>query len=148
MGTRRIAQPPGFKIDFGKGLVRIADMFQHVVADDHVVGVAGLVDGGDIEMQVRDGRIEVGGGIVEVFQSTETLQERLLRREMQDLQRCSEEIRLLFQVEPQQTMPFERQALGAQTVIHRLAVAIGQKLTEMTAANGAFHLVAEIKRAH
>ena len=45
-------------------------------------------------------------------------------------------------------MSFQRQTFGAQSVIHRLAIAVGQKLTEMSAANGAFHLVSDIKRAH
>ena len=65
---------------------------------------------------------------------------------MQHFQRCREEIRLLFQIEPQQTMALKRQALGAQTVIHSLAVAIRQKLAEMSTTNGALHLIANIKR--
>jgi hypothetical protein len=43
-------------------------------------------------------------------------------------------------------MPLKRQTLGAQSVIHRLAIAVRQKLSEMAATNGTFHFVAEIKR--
>ena len=45
-------------------------------------------------------------------------------------------------------MSLERQTLGAQTVVHGLSVAIRQKLTEMSATDGAFHLVADIERAN
>lgn len=134
--------------DFGEGLVGVADVFKHMVADDHIVGVARLDDGGHVEVKVGDGRIEVGSGVIEVLQGSETLQERLLGREMQDFQWCGKEIRLLLQIKPQQTMPFERQTFGTQAIVHRLAITVGQEFPEMTAANGAFHLVAQIKRTN
>ena len=133
-------------LNLRKGLVRVADMLQHMVADDHVVSVARLVDGRHVEMEVGNGRIEVGGGVVEVLQGAETLQERLFGREMQDLQRRGEEVRLLLQVEPQQTVPFKRQALGAHSIVGRRAIPVGQELAEVAAADGAFHLVAPIER--
>ncbi len=45
-------------------------------------------------------------------------------------------------------MPFQRQAFGAQSVIHGLAITVGQELTEMASTNGTFHLVATIKRTY
>jgi hypothetical protein len=43
-------------------------------------------------------------------------------------------------------MSFERQALGAKTVVASHPIAIRQKLPEMLAANGTFHLIAQIER--
>ena len=91
--------------------------------------------------------IEVGSGVVEVLQGTETLQERLLGGEMQDLQGCSEEVRLLLQIEPQQTMALKRQAFGTHAVISGRAIAIRQEFAEMAATDGTFHFVAPIKRS-
>ena len=45
-------------------------------------------------------------------------------------------------------MPFKRQALGTHAVVGGRAVAVGQELAEMTATNGAFHLVTYIEWAH
>jgi hypothetical protein len=52
-------------------------------------------------MQVGNGRIKVGGGVIKVLQGTEPFQEWLFWRKMQDLERGSEKISLLFQVKPQ-----------------------------------------------
>ena len=44
-------------------------------------------------------------------------------------------------------MALQRQTVGAQAVVHSHSIAIGQKLTKMLAADGAFHLVAPIERS-
>jgi hypothetical protein len=98
-------------------------------------------------MQIGNGRIQISRGVVQVFQSTEALQERLFGREMQNLQRSREEICLLLQVKPQQTVAFQGQTLGAHPIVHRLTIAIRQELAEVLPADWTFHLVAPIKRA-
>jgi hypothetical protein len=64
---------------------------------------------------------------------------------MQDFQGCGKEIRFLFQIQPKQTVTFQGQTFGAHPVIDRLPVTVGQKLAEMPATNGTFHLVAPVK---
>jgi hypothetical protein len=65
---------------------------------------------------------------------------------MQHLERGSEKISLLFQVKPQQTMPFKRQTIGTQSIVSSHPIAIRQELPEMLAANRTFHLIAQIER--
>ena len=45
-------------------------------------------------------------------------------------------------------MTLQRQAFGAQAVIHRNAIAVWQELAEMRAADGTFNLIAPIKRTN
>ena len=45
-------------------------------------------------------------------------------------------------------MTLQRETVRTQAVVHRLTVAVRQKLAEMLAANGAFHVVADIERAN
>ena len=99
-------------------------------------------------MQIRNRRIQIRRGVIQILQGSETLQERLLWGKMQDLQRRGKKVRLLLQIQPQQTMPLKRETLGAKPVVRRLTVTVGQKLAEMLTTNWAFHLVAPIERAY
>lgn len=64
---------------------------------------------------------------------------------MQHLQIIGEKSRLLFKIQPQQTMSFQRQTFGAQTIIHRFTISIRQKFTEMFAAYRTLHIISPIK---
>ena len=43
-------------------------------------------------------------------------------------------------------MALQRKTFGAHPVIHSFAIAVREKLTEMPATDGTFHLVAPIER--
>jgi hypothetical protein len=60
-----------------------------------------------IKMVFRQGRLQITGEVVNVFQLFESPVKTLFRSDVQYIQFVAKEIRSLIQVEPKQAMPFQ-----------------------------------------
>jgi hypothetical protein len=81
----------------------------------------------DIRLHIRQGRIQVGSGILQIGKFSESFKERLFRCKMQDPEGFAEKIRLVLEVDPEKSVTFQGEGGRGEDVFPRSFVPIGQE---------------------
>src|SRR5690554_412463 len=119
-------------------------MLQHMVAKDHIKSVVPKRNLVDIHLYIGQRRFDVTGDVVEVLQAFEAVNKTSLRSNMQYLLGSRKKIGFRLQKQPDQPVPFQRQATWTQGVFPGLTT-IGQKFLIGAFTDRALHLIAPIE---
>lgn len=132
--------------DFAHRLDVIADVFQHVIAENKVKTVRRKRNFMDIHFDLGEGRFNVRRDILVPMQPLKPGNKACLRGNVQDGHLLLEKWRSFFQVQPDQPVPLQRKAIRTKCIGSWVDPSIRQKSPEAGVANRTVNLTAAVKQ--
>jgi len=128
-------------VDLGQRPAVVADVLEHVVADQpiEVLGLEGEVE--QVELDVGERRVEVAAQVTQPLDPLQAPQQRVLGGDVEHRARPGEEVGLALEEEPEHAVALERAAAGAFGVS---TAAVRQEARERGLAAGALDRVAAV----